>query len=164
MDLEQGVPQKVANSFLIYRVYGKILIVLGTITAFVGSLWGFPFVVTWGLIYIFGSRIPRYGWSGPNNTAVDMLTGVFWFVLGVVLFSILLGYVFEKISKKSKLTVTALVFSIIAHILVIFSTVVVLTSGGHDDIGGAIVLGLGVIGYLVLGVFSWILLITNRST
>lgn len=153
MDLE--------HSFLIYRVYGKILIVLGTITAFVGSLWGFPFIVSRGLVYIFSSRIPQYGWLGPNINAIAMLLNIFLFVLGIVLFSILLGYVFEKISKKSKLTVTALVFSIIAHILVILGTVVVLTSSGH---GEAIVLWLGLVSYIGLSIISWVLLRTNRLT
>ncbi|MFH1890044.1 MAG: hypothetical protein ABIJ91_00515 [Candidatus Kuenenbacteria bacterium] len=171
MDLEQKIIntqeeelQKTTNSLLVYRVYGKILMTLGTVVAIVGSVFGFPFVAQWGLVYIFGSRIPQHGWLGPNNTAVMMLTDILWFVLGVILFSILMGYVFNKISKSSKLTTIALTFSIIAHIIIILVSIIVLVSCADscDGLGEAIIFGLGLIVYLGLSVVSWILLIVNR--
>ena len=153
------------NSF--YKVYGKTLIILGAIVASIGSIFGFPYFVQWNLFYIFGERIPKYGWGGPNNTAAMMLTDIFIFIIVIFLLTILVGYLLYKARKNksnSKLIKFSFVTSIIAHSIMILDILLILMvcTIGSCGMGAAIILGFGSFIYIGLNSLVLILLLINH--
>ena len=137
---------------------------MGVIVGILGSLFGFPVFVPWGLVNIFNSRVPIYGWGGPNNTAVMMVGDVVLFAVSVALFTVLIGYFFLQVREKTRLASSAFILSVIAHGGAIIASLVFIKSchDGCDMFGESMLVSFASVVYFILGAISGVLLWLDR--